>query len=135
MLGEIEQGKAASTEAYNLMAARVIHTAMPRHGCDNRAKEKVLRTATEIPLSWQEASLVKAQQCPFLCWIAKLFLKKAIEVDEIKIDKDGEEIILRVPFLKKESAIIWIQEAFVIINEKGSRAMYAAALEEWSGDT
>lgn len=60
MLGEIEQGKAASTEAYNLMAARVIHTAMPRHGCDNRAKEKVLRTATEIPLSWQEASLVKA---------------------------------------------------------------------------
>ncbi|SDA57947.1 hypothetical protein SAMN02910275_01363 [Butyrivibrio sp. INlla18] len=61
----------------------------------------------------------------------KYIRSQLMEVDEIKIDKDGEEIILRVPFLKKESAIIWIREAFVIINEKGSRAMYAAALEEW----
>jgi hypothetical protein len=62
----------------------------------------------------------------------KKFLRSQLmEVEVIKMDKEGEAFILRIPFLKKESAIIWIREAFVIINEKGTRAMYAAALEEW----
>ena len=52
-----------------------------------------------------------------------------MEVEEIKVDK--EEIILRVPFLIKEAAIIWVREAFVKINDKGTKAMYEAVKEEW----
>ena len=41
-------------------------------------------------------------------------------------------MILRVPFLIKESAIIWLRAIFVEIqNKKGADALYEAAREEW----
>ena len=54
---------------------------------------------------------------------------KLMEVEAIKIDK--EEIILRIPFLIKEAAIIWVREAYVEIKKSGSKAMYEAVKEEW----
>lgn len=52
-----------------------------------------------------------------------------MEVEELKMEKD--EMILRVYFLIKEAAIIWVREAFVKIHDKGTRAMYAEAENEW----
>ncbi|SDA57903.1 O-acetyl-ADP-ribose deacetylase (regulator of RNase III), contains Macro domain [Butyrivibrio sp. INlla18] len=81
MLGEIEQGKAASTEAYNLMAARVIHTAMPRHGCDNRAKEKVLRNCYRNSFKLAGSFSCKSIAVPIFMLDSKTFPKrKAIEI-------------------------------------------------------
>ena len=54
---------------------------------------------------------------------------KLMEVEAIKLDK--EEIILRIPFLIKEAAIIWVREAYVEIKKNGSKAMYEAVKEEW----
>lgn len=54
---------------------------------------------------------------------------KLMEVEAIKLDK--EEIILRIPFLIKEAAIIWVREACVEIKKSGSKAMYEAVKEEW----
>ena len=60
----------------------------------------------------------------------KTFPKASLmEVEDIKLDK--EEIILRIPFLIKEAAIVWVREAFVEIKKAGSREMYEAAKEEW----
>ena len=52
-----------------------------------------------------------------------------MEVETIKLDK--EEAILRIPFLIKEAAIVWVREAFVIIHDKCSLQMYEACKEEW----
>ena len=52
-----------------------------------------------------------------------------MNVEDIKVDRD--EIILRIPFLIKEAAIVWVREAFVYIHDKGTRAMYEAVKEEW----
>lgn len=60
----------------------------------------------------------------------KKYLRSALmEVVIIKADK--EEMILRVPFLIKEAAIIWIREVFIKIKEKGTKEMIEATNEEW----
>ena len=40
-----------------------------------------------------------------------------MEVEIIKDEKD--EMILRVPFLIKEAAIVWVREVFIEIQKKG----------------
>lgn len=52
-----------------------------------------------------------------------------MEVERIKVEED--EIILRIPFLIKEAAIIWVREAFIVIKKDGTREMREAVNEEW----
>ena len=59
----------------------------------------------------------------------KILRKKLMEVEIIKDEK--EEMILRVPFLIKEAAIVWVREVFVEIHKRGTVDMYNAAKEEW----
>ena len=59
----------------------------------------------------------------------KILRKKMMEVESIKDEKD--EMRLRVPFLIKEAAIIWIREIFIEIQKNGTFEMYNAAKEEW----
>lgn len=61
----------------------------------------------------------------------KYLRSNLMEVEEIKIDKENEDFILRVPFLIKEAAIVWVRECYVRIHDKGTRDMYEAAKEEW----
>lgn len=60
----------------------------------------------------------------------KKYLRSSLMEVEI-IKADDEEMILRVPFLIKEAAIIWIREVFIKIKEKGSKEMVEATDEEW----
>ncbi|WP_026507225.1 hypothetical protein [Butyrivibrio sp. MC2013] len=59
----------------------------------------------------------------------KILRKNLMEVEIIKDEK--EEMILRVPFLIKEAAIVWVREVFVEIHKRGTVDMYNAAKEEW----
>ena len=60
----------------------------------------------------------------------KIPKKSMMEIEHIRYEK--EDMILRVPFLIKESAIIWLREIFVDIQKKkGAEALYEAAREEW----
>lgn len=59
----------------------------------------------------------------------KILRKNLMEVEIIKDEK--EEMILRVPFLIKEAAIVWVREVFVEIHKRGTADMYNAAKEEW----
>ncbi len=59
----------------------------------------------------------------------KYLREKLMYVEDIKID--SEEIILRIPFLIKEAAIIWVRDAFIRIKERGTKEMAAATYEEW----
>ena len=60
----------------------------------------------------------------------KKYMKASLmEVEQIRADK--EEMILRIPFVIKEAAIIWVREAFVLIQKNGTGEMYEAVKEEW----
>lgn len=59
----------------------------------------------------------------------KILRKKMMKVEIIKNEK--VEMILGVPFLIKEAAIVWVREVFVEIHKRGTVDMYNAAKEEW----
>lgn len=52
-----------------------------------------------------------------------------MEVESIRFTEDL--VILRIPFLKKEAAIVWVREALMMICTKGSPQMKDAARSEW----
>lgn len=59
----------------------------------------------------------------------KILRKNLMEVEIIKDEKD--EMILRVSFLIKEAAIVWVREVFIEIQKRGSVDMYNAVKAEW----
>ncbi|WP_027204365.1 hypothetical protein [Butyrivibrio fibrisolvens] len=59
----------------------------------------------------------------------KILRKNLMEVEIIKDEKD--EMILRVPFLIKEDAIVWVREVFIEIQKRGTVDMYNAVKAEW----
>ena len=58
--------------------------------------------------------------------------KRSTLMEVEAIEKERDEIIVRVPFLIKEAAIIWIRQCLLYIKENGSAQMFEAAKEEWA---
>ncbi len=59
----------------------------------------------------------------------KYLRKDLMELEKIKVDKS--EIIIRVPFLIKEAAIVWVREIFLEIKKNGTKEMSDLVNEEW----
>ena len=75
-------------------------------------------------------NILDVNENDFIIQNKKIPRKSMMEIEHIRDEKN--DMILRVPFLIKESALIWVREIFVEIqNKKGAAALYKAAREEW----
>ncbi|WP_027216825.1 hypothetical protein [Butyrivibrio fibrisolvens] len=48
------------------------------------------------------------------------------------IEKEKDEIIVRIPFFIKEAALVWVRQCLLYIKNNGSRQLANRAKEEWA---
>ena len=82
--------------------------------CEEDLEYHVIRTDDENAIytddkSWKKSSLME------------------IEV----IENEKEEIIVRIPFVIKEAALVWVRECFLYIKKHGTKELGDAVDEEW----
>ena len=77
-----------------------------------------------------EAHLVNDIDEDFIYVDARKWKRSALMEIEA-IEKERDEIIVRVPFFIKEAAIVWVRQCLLYIKANGSPEMFERAKEEW----
>lgn len=77
-----------------------------------------------------ECHLIRSYDVDAIYTDVKTWKRSSLMEVEV-IEKEKEELIVRVPFLIKEAAIVWVRECFLYIKDHGAQSLINNVNAEW----